>query len=35
MLYTLVQASRKNDPVARARMEFLKTVKYPYEVFQD
>jgi hypothetical protein len=34
-LYTLVQISKKGDAVARARMEFLKTVKYPYEVFQD
>ncbi len=35
MLYTFVQASRHRDAAARARMEFLKTVKYPYEVFQD
>ena len=34
-LYTLVQAVRKGDAVARARIDFLKTVKYPYEVFQD
>lgn len=33
--YLVVQAGRKGDPAARARMEFLRRVKYPYEVFQD
>jgi len=33
--YTFVQVSRKGDASARERMEFLRTVKYPYEVFQD
>lgn len=35
LLYTAVQAVRARDPTARARMEFLRRVKFPYEVFQD
>jgi hypothetical protein len=35
MVYTFIQVSRKGNAEARARMEFLRTVKYPYEVFQD
>lgn len=36
LLYTTVQAVRaRRDPIARARMEFLRRVKSPYEVFQD
>lgn len=34
LLYRFVQHSRR-DPEAVARMEFLRRVKYPYEVFQD
>jgi len=34
-LYRFVQESRRGDPVARERMEFLRRVKFPYEVFQD
>jgi len=33
--YTFVQGLWGRDPGARARMEFLRRVKYPYEVFQD
>lgn len=35
MLYHIVQASRRRSPKARERMEFLRRVKFPYEVFQD
>ena len=35
VLYSSVQWMRKGDPEAAARMEFLRRVKYPYEVFQD
>lgn len=34
-LYRGVQSSRRNNPAAVARMEFLRRAKYPYEVFQD
>jgi hypothetical protein len=34
-LYRFVQSSRRADPIARERMEFLRRVKFPYEVFQD
>lgn len=34
-LYRFVQWSRRNDDEAVRRMEFLRDVKYPYEVFQD
>ena len=34
-LYRGVQGSRVRNPVAVARMEFLRRAKYPYEVFQD
>ena len=30
-----VQSSRRKNPAAAARMEFLRQAKYPYEVFQD
>jgi len=35
MLYHFVQGVRAKNPVAAARMEFLRRVKYPYELFQD
>ncbi len=35
VLYRSVQLSRRRNPVAVARMEFLRSVKFPYEVFQD
>ena len=35
MLYRYVQRSRRSSPRAVARMEFLRQVKFPYEVFQD
>lgn len=35
VLYHLVQASRAKNPAARERMDFLRRVKYPYEIFQD
>ncbi len=35
ILYRVVQESRRGDPQARARMDFLRRVKYPYEVFQE
>ncbi len=34
-LYRGVQRSRGRNPAARARMDFLRRAKYPYEVFQD
>ena len=34
-LYRYVQWSRRRNPKAKERMEFLRRVKYPYEVFQD
>ncbi len=34
-LYRFVQGTRHGDPEAIGRMEFLRKVKYPYEVFQD
>ncbi len=34
-LYRGVQSSRRKNPAAVARMEFLRRAKYPYEVFQD
>jgi hypothetical protein len=34
-MYRSAQASRRANPKAVARMEFLRRVKYPYEVFQD
>ncbi len=34
-LYRGVQRSRRSNPEAVARMEFLRRAKYPYEVFQD
>jgi hypothetical protein len=34
ILYRFVQGTRRKDPAARARMEFLRRVKYPYEVFE-
>lgn len=35
ILYRGVQASRRRNPAAVARMAFLRRVKFPYEVFQD
>ncbi len=35
ILYRFVQGSRRGDPEAEERMEFLRRVKYPYEVFQE
>jgi hypothetical protein len=35
MIYSLVQRVRNKNPEAAARMEFLRRVKQPYEVFQD
>ncbi len=35
IMYRSAQASRSRNPRAVARMEFLRRVKYPYEVFQD
>lgn len=35
VLYTFVQWTRRNDPEAMEHLEFLRRVKYPYEVFQD
>lgn len=35
VLYQFVQWSRQGNPGAWERMEFLRRVKYPYEVFQD
>lgn len=34
-MYRGVQASRRRNPAAVARMDFLRRAKYPYEVFQD
>jgi hypothetical protein len=34
-LYHYVQHSRRSNAAAVARMEFLRKVKFPYEVFQD
>lgn len=34
-LYRGVQRSRSRNPAAKARMDFLRRAKYPYEVFQD
>lgn len=34
-LYRLVQWTRRHDDEAVRRMEYLRDVKYPYEVFQD
>lgn len=34
-LYRGVQGSRSRNPTAKARMDFLRRAKYPYEVFQD
>ena len=35
MMYQFVQWTRRHNPEARERIEFLRRVKYPYEVFQD
>lgn len=35
LLYHFVQGSRRRLPGAKERMEFLRRVKFPYEVFQD
>jgi len=35
IIYTFAQTRWGRSPTTRARMEFLKRVKYPYEVFQD
>jgi len=35
VLYHYVQHSRRGNEAAVARMEFLRKVKFPYEVFQD
>lgn len=35
LLYRYVQWTRRRNPEAVKRMEFLRHVKYPYEVFQD
>jgi len=35
LMYRYVQRSRRDNPHAVARMEFLRKVKFPYEVFQD
>jgi len=35
VMYRSAQASRRRNPRAVARMEFLRRAKYPYEVFQD
>jgi len=35
VLYQFVQGTRRRSPQARARMEFLQRVKFPYEVFQQ
>jgi len=35
LLYAFAQATWGREPATRARMAFLKRVKYPYEVFQD
>ena len=35
LLYHYVQRSRRGNEAAVARMEFLRQVKFPYEVFQD
>lgn len=35
ILYRFVQSTRRNNPAAQERIEFLRRVKYPYEVFQD
>ncbi len=34
-LYRGVQSSRRRNPAAVSRMDFLRRAKYPYEVFQD
>lgn len=34
-MYQAVQASRRRNPIAVRRMNFLRRVKFPYEVFQD
>jgi len=35
LLYSFAQTAWGRQPATRARMAFLKRVKYPYEVFQD
>ena len=35
ILYHVVQGARRRNPRAKERMEFLRRVKFPYEVFQD
>jgi len=35
LLYSFAQTAWGRQPATRARMTFLKRVKYPYEVFQD
>ncbi len=35
IFYSYVHWSRRNDPEAMARIEFIKRVKEPYEVFQE
>lgn len=35
IVYRFVQSAREGDPTARERMDFLRRVKFPYEVFQD
>ena len=35
IVYHVVQWTRRRDPAALARMNFLKRVKWPYEVLQD
>jgi hypothetical protein len=35
LLYSFVQWSRRRNPEAVAHMEFMRRVKWPYEVFQD
>ncbi|MFQ5552470.1 MAG: hypothetical protein ACE5EW_01940 [Thermoplasmata archaeon] len=35
VIYSFVQRARRRNPKAAARMDFLRRVKQPYEVFQD
>lgn len=35
LIYHFVQWTRRKNPEARAHLEFMQEVKYPYEVFQD
>ena len=35
VVYSVAHSLKRRDAVAMARLDFLRRVKYPYEVFQD